>query len=444
MHDKDNIQHPKVFIETYGCQMNVADSEVVMALLQSEGYRYTADMEKAAVILINTCSIRENAEDRVRKRLANIKHLKKRKDGPLIGVIGCMAERLREKLLEQEQAVDLLAGPDAYRRLPLLLEQAREGAKATDVKLSKQETYAGIDPLRYGPNKVSAFVSIMRGCDNMCAYCVVPFTRGRERSREPQTIIDEVQTLSRQGYKEVTLLGQNVDKYLWQDKHGFADLLRQTAEKAPGMRVRFATSYPGHMSDQVLDVMATYENICKNIHLPVQSGSDLVLERMKRGYTRAQYLERIRRIRHYMPDCGISTDIITGFCGETAEDHRQTLALMKEAAFDFAYMFKYSERPNTYAQRKYEDDVPKAEKTRRLEEVIDLQQSLSAASNRADVGKTFEVLAEKVSKRSKEHLTGRNSQNKVVIFPKGPHQAGDLLQVRITGCSPATLKGECL
>ncbi len=427
--------------------MNVADSELVVSILKDYNYHLTKNMNEADLLLVNTCSIRDNAEQRVYGRLAEFKKIKKTKAGVRIGVIGCMAERLKQKLLEKEKMVDLLAGPDAYRDLPKLLKTAENGQKAINVALSKKETYADINPIRYDTNGVSAFVSIMRGCDNMCSYCVVPFTRGRERSRNPETILHEVRQLFNNGYKEVTLLGQNVDKYKWitpekSESVSFARLLEMVADISPKLRVRFATSYPQDMTDEVLHAMAKHTNICKYIHLPVQSGSTAVLEKMKRGYSRAYYLKRIQAIREIIPDCGISSDFIAGFCSETEEQHQETLSLMNEVRFDFAYMFKYSERPNTLAERKFLDDIPEDVKTRRLTEIIALQNKHSLESNRKDVGKTFQVLIEGLSKKSDKRVFGRNSQNKVVVFDKKNHNIGAYVMVKITDCSSATLLGE--
>ncbi len=433
----------KLYIETYGCQMNVADSEVVVSILAKSGYEVTNTHEDANLVLINTCSIRENAEQRVRGRLQLFASLKRKGHELLIGVIGCMAERLKEKLLEEEYLVDLVVGPDAYRDLPKLVATAESGQKAINVLLSREETYSDISPVRLDKNGVSAFVSIMRGCDNICAFCVVPFTRGRERSRDPKTIAIEIQKLIDSGYKEVTLLGQNVDKYDWNNgEMKFAQLLETVAQMSDTMRVRFATSYPQHMTDDVLHTMAKYENICKYIHLPVQSGSSKMLDAMKRGYTREWYLERISAIRSIVPEVSISSDFIAGFCSETEEDHKETMSLMKEVGFDYSYMFKYSERPNTYAHRKLTDDVSEEVKGRRLSEIIDVQTQLSLKSNQRDIGKVFEVLIEGVSKKSDENLFGRNTQNKVIVFPRKNYAIGDFVNVRVTSCTSATLKGE--
>jgi len=431
------------YIETYGCQMNVADSELVVSILNNSNFVHTEEIELADLIFINTCSIRENAEQRVRNRLQNFGVLKRQKPSLIIGILGCMAERLKEKLLEEEKLVDIIAGPDSYRSLPDLVREASEGEYGVNVLLSRDETYADISPVRLDKNGVSAFVTITRGCDNMCAFCVVPFTRGRERSRNPQTIIDEVKDLVRSGYKEVTLLGQNVDKYNWNSGElNFAGLLEKTATVSPDLRVRFSTSYPADITDEVIDVIARNENICKYIHLPVQSGSNNILEKMKRKYTSEYYLDRIKAIRAKIPDCSISTDIITGYCTETEDDHKQTLNLMEKVGFDFSYMFKYSERPNTYAQRNFPDDVPEDIKARRITEIIDLQNKLSLLSNDNDKGKIFKVLIEGISKKSNNQFFGRNSQNKVVVFSKSIYKIGDYVNVKIIKNSSATLLGE--
>lgn len=436
----------KVYIETYGCQMNVNDSEVVLSILQDEGFRYTEQIEQADVILVNTCSIRDNAEQRIWGRLREFIPLKRHNKQLLVGVIGCMAERLRERLLEErEGVVDLVAGPDAYRDLPRLLRLAEGGEKAVNVLLSREETYAEIAPVRLDKNGVSAFISIMRGCNNMCSYCVVPYTRGGERSRDPQTILAEARRLFEGGYREVTLLGQNVNSYCWKTGAGetkFADLLAAVAEISLLLRVRFSTSHPKDLSDEVLHTMARYPNLCRAIHLPAQSGSTRMLELMNRKYTREWYLDRIAAIRRILPDCAISTDLIAGFCTETEEDHEQTLSLMKEVGYASAFMFKYSERSNTRAARHMKDDVPDDVKTARLTQIIHLQNELSLNSNRQDVGKVFEVLVEGVSKRSDAQLFGRTSQNKVVVFDRGEVSVGDYVKVRVTDCSSATLHGE--
>ncbi|OQY02733.1 MAG: tRNA (N6-isopentenyl adenosine(37)-C2)-methylthiotransferase MiaB [Bacteroidetes bacterium 4572_117] len=437
--------HSNVYIETYGCQMNVADSEVVVSILNKNGFAYTEDYKLADLILINTCSIRENAEKRVFNRLEQFKHLKKKNKSLLIGIIGCMAERLKERLLEQEKLVDLVIGPDAYRDLPALVQKAEGGQQAINVLLSREETYAEISPVRLDKNGVAAFVSIMRGCDNMCAYCVVPYTRGRERSRKPDTILNEIKELIEKGYKEVTLLGQNVDKYNWDNGEvNFAKLLEMTALLSPNLRVRFSTSYPQDMTDEVLHVIAKYDNVCKYIHLPVQSGSSRILDLMKRGYTREWYMGRIEAIKKIIPGCAISSDFITGFCSETMGDHQETLSLMEWVGFDYSYMFKYSERPNTYAQRKLEDDVPEDEKGRRLSEIIELQNKLSLKSNQNDIGKTFDVLVEGFSKKSKDRLFGRNSQNKVIVFNRNNYQPGNYVKVEVVDCTSATLMGKAI
>ncbi len=508
----------KLYIETYGCQMNVVDSEVVVAILQKQAYEVTEKMEEADLVLVNTCSIRDNAEQRVNKRIAEFGRQKKLNGNLVVGVIGCMAERLKEKLLEGDRSVDLVVGPDAYRELPALLAEVEDGQKGINTLLSMEETYADLSPVRLDKNHVSAFVSIMRGCDNFCAYCVVPFTRGRERSRDPGTIEREVRELFEAGYREVTLLGQNVNSYLWdetdsakktkagskadvgtrngqesggagsdgfrtveQESAGnsnsngysskevsiskkrsavkshekklrkkenvedivrFEDLLERIARISPQLRVRFATSHPKDMSDELLQTMARYPNLCRSIHLPVQSGSTAVLKRMKRGYTREMYEDRVKAIRQYLPEASISTDIITGFCRETEEEHRETLSLMRRTGFDLAYMFKYSERPDTLAAKKYEDDVPEAVKTRRLSEIIALQGELSLKSKQEDIGKVHEVLVEGTSKKSKSELVGRTSQNKVVVFPGEDHRPGDYVMVKISNCSSATLRGK--
>lgn len=435
----------KLYIETYGCQMNAGDSEVVLSILQGDGFRYTEDPAGADVILINTCSIRDNAEQRIWGRLRELRQYKKKNKGLLVGVIGCMAERLREKLIDQEELVNLVAGPDAYRDLPRLLREAGGGAKAVNVLLSGEETYAEISPVRLDKNGVSAYISIMRGCNNMCSYCVVPYTRGAERSRDPQTILREARELFDGGYREVTLLGQNVNSYRWKNGEtvaGFADLLGAVASVDPKLRVRFSTSHPKDLSDEVLHTMARYPNLCRAIHLPAQSGSTRMLELMNRKYTREWYLGRIEAIRRILPGCSISTDLIAGFCTETDDDHRQTLSLMEEVGYASAFMFKYSERPNTKAARHMADDVPDGVKTARLNEIIALQNELSLRSNRLDVGREFEVLVEGVSKRSDRQLFGRTSQNKVVVFDRGDARVGDYVRVRVTDCSSATLHGQ--
>ena len=435
----------KLFIETYGCQMNVGDSEIVVSIMQGEGYFYTDNIEEADVILINTCSIRDNAEQRIWGRLTEMRRLRKRKPSLLIGIIGCMAERLKEQLTEGELAVDIVAGPDTYRDLPNLVREAESGGKGVNTLLSQEETYAEIAPVRLDRNGVSAYIAIMRGCNNFCSYCVVPYTRGRERSRDVESILNEVRDLSSKGYKEVTLLGQNVNSYRF-EKNGeiinFPTLLRTVAEAVPNMRVRFTTSHPKDMSDETLQVIADVPNVCKHIHLPVQSGSSRILKLMNRKYTREWYLERVAAIRRIIPDCGLSTDIFSGYHSETEEDHQESLSLMRECGYDSAFMFKYSERPGTYASKHLPDDISEEIKIRRLNEIIELQNQLSAESNAKDVGKVFEVMVEGVSKRSKEQLFGRTQQNKVVVFNRGNHRIGDFVMVKVTASSSATLIGE--
>ncbi|MBR5136309.1 MAG: tRNA (N6-isopentenyl adenosine(37)-C2)-methylthiotransferase MiaB [Rikenellaceae bacterium] len=433
----------KLYIETYGCQMNFGDSEIVTSILQDEGWRYTEQITEADAILLNTCSIRDNAEQRIWGRLREIDRYRKAKPSLVVGVIGCMAERLKEQLTEGEYAVDVVAGPDSYRDLPRLLAVAEAGSHGVNVELSREETYAEIAPVRLDKNGVTAFVSIMRGCNNYCSYCVVPYTRGIERSRDPHTIVAEARALFEAGYREVTLLGQNVNSYKWEQKQiGFPDLIRMVAEISPLLRVRFATSHPKDISDRLLEVMASMPNICRHIHLPAQSGSSRMLELMNRKYTREWYLDRIAAIRRYMPDCSITTDLISGFCTETEEDHQLTMSLMREVGYSSAFMFKYSERPGTRSQKTMKDDVPEQEKIRRLNEVIALQNELSLESNRHDVGKEFTVLVEGTSKRSEEQLFGRTSQNKVVVFDRRGYGKGDYVRVRVTSCSSATLLGE--
>ncbi|HPB13475.1 MAG TPA: tRNA (N6-isopentenyl adenosine(37)-C2)-methylthiotransferase MiaB [Bacteroidales bacterium] len=436
-----------VYIETYGCQMNVADSEVVVSILKDHGYKHTGNIGEAELILINTCSIRDNAEQRIWGRLKAISHLKKKKPGIIIGLIGCMAERLKESVMEKEDIVSLLAGPDAYRDLPSLIAEAESGNKAVNVLLSREETYADISPVRMDSKGVTSFVSIMRGCNNMCAYCVVPYVRGAERSREPGSIISEIKNLRDKGYREVTLLGQNVNSYLYSEEGhsvSFPGLLEKAALVDPLIRIRYSTSHPKDLSDELLHVMAQYPNICRHIHLPAQSGSSRVLKLMNREYSREWYMKRISAIRSIIPDCAISTDIIAGFCTETEEDHNETLSLMEWAGYDFAYMFKYSERPGTKAARKLKDDVPDDVKTRRLNEIIALQNKLSARSKKQDVGRVFEVLIEDRSKRSESRLSGRTSQNKVAVFPAEGRKKGEYVNVKIEGCTPATLLGKII
>jgi len=435
----------KSYIETYGCQMNFSDSEIVASILETQNYEPTTDIKTADLILLNTCSIRDNAEQRVRHRLNELHALKRKHPGLVIGLLGCMAERLKDKLLEEERHIDLIVGPDGYRQLPQLLEQVESGQKAINVLLSADETYADINPVRTGGSGVTAFISIMRGCENFCAYCVVPYTRGKERSRNPLTIMNEARELFSKGFREVTLLGQNVNSYRWEENGavtGFPALLKEVASVSPLLRIRFATSHPKDISDELLEVIAANHNICKSIHLPVQSGSTRMLSMMKRGYTREWYMERIAAIKRIIPGVSVTTDIIAGFCSETEEDHAQTISVMREVGYDYAYMFKYSERPNTIAAKKYPDDVPEEVKSRRLDEIIALQQELSLRSNKLDIGKEFEVLAEGVSKRSDQQLFGRTSQNKVVVFPREAYNPGDYVKVKILTVTPATLKGE--
>jgi tRNA-2-methylthio-N6-dimethylallyladenosine synthase len=458
-----NAYNKKFYIESYGCAMNFSDSEIVASILNENGFGATRNFEEADLILINTCSIREKAEQTVRQRLTVLRKVKKHNRGALIGVLGCMAERLKAKFLEEEKLVDMVIGPDAYRSLPSLITEAETGQKAVNVLLSREETYADISPIRLDSNGVSGFVSIMRGCNNMCAFCVVPFTRGRERSRDVHSILNECTDLFNQGYREVTLLGQNVDSYYWvpetQDSSfssppaggggqegavTFANLLEKIALIDPLLRVRFSTSHPKDITDDVLFTMAKYENICKYIHLPVQSGSTRVLQLMNRTYTREWYMAKVDRIKEIMPDCSISSDIIAGFCTETEEDHNDTLGIMRHSRYDFSYMFAYSERPGTLAARRYEDDVPEDVKKRRLDEIVKLQNSLSRESNLLDLGKTFKVLIEGNSKRSDQQWMGRNSQNKVVVFPKEqyPLNKGSYVMVKIEDCTGGTLLGK--
>lgn len=437
----------KLFIETYGCQMNVADSEVVASVMKLAGYEMAETEEDADAVFLNTCSIRDNAEQKIFSRLDYFASLrKKRKDEHIIlGVLGCMAERVKDELIERH-GVDIVAGPDSYLSLPELVAAAEMGEKAINVELSATETYRDVIPQRIGHSRISGFISIMRGCNNFCSYCIVPYTRGRERSREPRSILNELADMRERGFKEVTLLGQNVNSYRYVQEDGsvlgFAGLLKLVAEAAPEMRVRFTTSHPKDMNDDIINVIASVPNVCKHIHLPVQSGSNSVLKAMNRKYTREWYLDRIAAIRNVMPDCGITTDMFTGFHGETEEDFEQTLSLMREVGFDSAFMFKYSERPGTYASKHLPDDVSEKVKIDRLNRMIALQNELSAESNRRDVGKTFEVLVEGVSKRSREQLFGRTSQNKVVVFPRGNHRIGDSVNVRVIDSSSATLIGE--
>ncbi|MBE6234061.1 MAG: tRNA (N6-isopentenyl adenosine(37)-C2)-methylthiotransferase MiaB [Bacteroidales bacterium] len=440
MHDIKPINDPsrqKVYIETYGCQMNVNDSEVILSILQDAGYALTEDIEEADVILANTCSIRDNAEQRIWGRIEQFRIQKKKRD-VIIGITGCMAERLKTKLLEK---VDIVAGPDSYRNLPKMLEAVRPEHPQIDVLLSHEETYADISPVRLDKNGVSAFISIMRGCNNVCSYCVVPYTRGAERSRDPHTIVREARELFEHGYKEVTLLGQNVDSYLWKEGEevNFSQLLEMVAKISPELRVRFSTSHPKDISDEVIYTMAIYENICKHIHLPVQSGSTPMLEKMRRKYTREWYMERVAKIRSVIPDCGITTDVIAGFSGETEQDHLDTLSLMEKVVFDSAFMFAYSERPGTLASKKYPDDIPYELKTARLNEIIELQGRMSLKSNEKEIGKELKVLVEGPSKKNPEQLCGRASSNKMCVFPSRGEKPGDYCFVKVDSVTSATL-----
>ncbi|MFD2573155.1 MiaB/RimO family radical SAM methylthiotransferase [Spirosoma soli] len=459
----------RLYIESYGCQMNFADSEIVAAVMRNAGFATTSSAEDADLIFLNTCAIRDNAEQKVRNRLKHLTGLKRQKPELLVGMLGCMAERLKTKLLEEEKVVDIVAGPDAYRDIPKLVEEAESGQKAVNVFLSREETYADISPIRLNSNGVTAFVSIMRGCDNMCSFCVVPFTRGRERSRDPHSIVREAQDLFDRGYREVTLLGQNVDSYKWEDTPpapptrggvadagnpplvggagsvNFAQLLERVAQIHPDLRVRFSTSHPKDITDDVLHTMARYDNICKYIHLPAQSGNSRVLKLMNRTYDRPWYIEKINSIRRILgDDCGISTDMISGFCTETEEEHQESLSLMDYVRYDYAYMFAYSERPGTLAAKKYADDIPEDVKKRRLNEIIARQLEHSAARNQRHIGQVQRVLIEGPSKRSDDFLCGRNDQNKMVVFPKGDHQKGQYVNVRVTECTSATLLGEVI
>jgi tRNA-2-methylthio-N6-dimethylallyladenosine synthase len=437
----------KFYIESYGCQMNFNDSEIVASILKEDGFGPTRNLEEASLILLNTCSIRDKAEVTVRKRLTEFRKIKQRKPELLVGVLGCMAERLKAKLIEEEKLVDMVVGPDAYRTLPALIEEAETGQKTVNVLLSREETYGDINPVRLDSNGVTAFVSIMRGCNNMCSFCVVPFTRGRERSRDMGSIINEATDLFNRGYREVTLLGQNVDSYYWINPADesvtitFASLLEKVAQISPLLRVRFSTSHPKDITDEVLFVIAKYENICNYIHLPVQSGSTRILQLMNRTYTREWYMKKVARIKEILPDCALSTDVITGFCTETEEDHQETLSMLEYAKYDLAYMFFYSERPGTLAARRYQDDIPEDVKKRRLAEVVELHRGHSLLNMQKDVGKTFKVLIEGTSKRSAEHLFGRTDQNKVVIFPKEDHRKGEYVWVKVEDCTAGTLLG---
>jgi len=435
----------KVYIETYGCQMNQSDSEIVGAIVEENGLEVIEDINQADIIFVNTCSIRDNAEQRVKNRLGEFEAIKKRKPELRIGVLGCMAERMKEELFKENKSVDIIVGPDSYRDIPKLLNLAESGQKAANVILSEEETYSEITPVRLSSNGVSAFISIMRGCENFCSYCVVPYTRGKERSRDYNSIIKEAEDLFSKGYKEITLLGQNVNSYLWEnenEKINFAKLIEMVAKVSPLLRIRFSTSHPKDISEELIDVIARNNNICKSLHLPVQSGSSRMLKKMNRKYTREDYIGKIDMIKSKIPDISLSTDIIAGFCSETIEDHNDTLSIMEYANYDYAFMFNYSQRPNTLAEKKYEDDVPSEEKTKRLNEIIDLQRKLSLASNKRDIGKEFEILVEGVSKRSKEKLFGRTSQNKVVIFDNKGVSIGNYVNVKIEDCTSATLIGQ--
>ena len=452
----------KLYIESYGCQMNFSDSEIVASILNKENYSTTKDISEADLVFVNTCSIREKAEQTVRKRLEVYNSIKKSVNPKMVvGVLGCMAERLKEKFLEEEKLVDIVVGPDAYRDLPNLIKEVEDGRKAVNVFLSKEETYADIKPVRMSGNGVTAFVSITRGCDNMCTFCVVPYTRGRERSRNPMSIVQECKDLFLDGYREVTLLGQNVDSYLWygggpkkdfknataeQKKNAinFSNLLEMVAQVNNKLRIRFSTSNPQDMTDDVIEIMAKYDNICNYIHLPVQSGSSRILKLMNRGYNREEYIALVDRIKNKIPDCAISMDMITGFCTENDDDHNDTISLMKYVKYDYGYMFKYSERPNTAAEKKFEDDVPEEIKQKRLVEVINLQQKQSLENNKKRLNKTYEVLIEGLSKRSKNHYYGRTTHNCVVVFEKSSHKVGDYVNVIINDCTAGTLKGKII
>ncbi|MFN7301087.1 MAG: tRNA (N6-isopentenyl adenosine(37)-C2)-methylthiotransferase MiaB [Bacteroidota bacterium] len=455
------VRERRLYIESYGCAMNFSDSEIVATIMQENGFRPTTEEHEADVIFLNTCAIRDNAEQRIRERLKHLRGNKKRKGDLIIGVLGCMAERLKEKLLEEEKLVDVVAGPDAYRELPILINEVEDGRRSINVLLSLEETYADIAPTRLNSNGVSAFISIMRGCDNMCSFCVVPFTRGRERSRDPQSIVQEALALRHEGFREITLLGQNVDSYLWfgggpkkeyrqlseEEKASavdFADLLEMTAQAVPDMRIRYSTSHPRDITEKVVHTMARHRNICHYIHLPAQSGNDRILDLMNRNYTREWYMDKVRMIREILPDCGISCDIISGFCTETEEEHQDTLSLMEWAQFDFSYMYKYSERPGTLAARKYADDIPEETKIRRLQEIIELQNRISREKNQQFIGKEVVVLVEGRSKRSDNDWMGKNDQHIVTIFPKEHYKPGDLVRVRVEKASTTTLIGTAL
>jgi tRNA-2-methylthio-N6-dimethylallyladenosine synthase len=451
----------KLYIESYGCAMNFSDSEIIASIMGEHGFSTTQDEFDADVIFLNTCAIRDNAEQRIRERLKHLRANKKQNRDLIVGVLGCMAERLKDKLLEEEKLVDVVAGPDSYRELPKLVAEVDEGGRAINVLLSREETYGDLNPVRLNSNGVTAFISIMRGCDNMCSFCVVPFTRGRERSRDPQSIVKEAMDLAAAGYKEVTLLGQNVDSYLWfgggpkkefktlseeEKAHSvdFADLLEMTAKAVPGMRIRYSTSHPRDITDKVVKTMAAYKNICNYIHLPAQSGNTRVLDIMNRNYSREWYMDKVAMIRNILPDCGISCDIIAGFCTETEEEHKDTLSLMEWSQFDFSYMYKYSERPGTPAAKKLSDDIPEEVKGRRLQEIIALQNDISKQKNQAFIGKVVEVLVEADSKRSAVEWMGRNDQNVVVVFPKEGYKKGDLVKVLVESASTTTLRGKAI
>ncbi|WP_160717742.1 tRNA (N6-isopentenyl adenosine(37)-C2)-methylthiotransferase MiaB [Chitinophaga solisilvae] len=437
----------KFYIESYGCAMNFNDSEIVASILNKEGYGATRNVEEASLILLNTCSIREKAEQTVRKRLTEFRQIKRSTPGLLVGILGCMAERIKGKLLEEEKLVDLVVGPDAYRSLPALIAEAGTGMKSVNVLLSREETYGDISPVRLDNNGVTSFVSIMRGCNNMCTFCVVPFTRGRERSRDAYSVVREAAELFDNGYREVTLLGQNVDSYYWTSSNGeetvtFAQLLEKVALVHPLLRVRFSTSHPKDITDDVLFVMAKYDNICNYIHLPVQSGSNRILQLMNRTYTREWYMKKVDRIREILPDCGLSTDIIAGFCTETEEDHQETMDIMRYVQYELAYMYFYSERPGTLAERRYQDDIPEEIKKKRLAEIVALHRRHSEAGMKKEVGKTFRVLIEGTSKRSQEQLFGRNDQNKVIVFPRENYSKGEYVMVKVESCTAGTLIGK--
>jgi len=433
------------YIETYGCQMNVADSEVISSIMHQFGYKQTFKLDLSDIIIVNTCSIRENAEQRVRGRLGDFARLKKNNPEIVVAIVGCMAQRLKEELINEEKMVDIVVGPDSYRTLPSVIESARNGMSQVQTVLSADETYADIEPIRYDSNGVSVYVSIMRGCKNMCSYCIVPYVRGDERSRSPESILEEINIIKEKGYKEVCLIGQNVDSYNHEESnYKFSALLNLIAQKFPDIWIRFSTNHPKDLNDDLLHIMAKYNNICKSIHLPVQSGSSSVLERMQRGYNREWYLNRIKAIKSIIPDCSISTDIMVGFCGETENEYEETLSLVKEVEYDFAFMFKYSERPGTYASKHMKDDVNEETKTQRLNKLIELQGKMSEKSKQKDIGKVFNVLIEGVSKKSNQHFFGRNSQNKVVVFPQGSYSKGQIAKVKIISCTSATLIGELI